>query len=110
MIIKVSRTVRHVSRTDRVAFDWLFDKTIWIVKLKSKTSIQKKQLADMLTTRNFARDEKSHVLHLFNIMSFSMFSCSNFSPINDPQTLSNRMMQREKTGEDERVVAKQSQS
>ena len=39
MIIKGrSPTMRHVSRTHRVAFDWLFDRIIWIPKSKSNTS------------------------------------------------------------------------
>ena len=54
MIIKGrSPTMRHVSRTHRVALDWLFDR----IKLHSKIQIKyidtKNQLADMLTKGNF---------------------------------------------------------
>ena len=42
MIIKGrSPTMRHVSRTHRVALDWLFDRSIWIPKSKSNTSTPK---------------------------------------------------------------------
>ena len=45
MIIKGRRpTMRHVSRTHRVALDWLFDRIIWIPKSKSNTSTPKTNL------------------------------------------------------------------
>ena len=91
--------MRHVSRTHRVAPDWLFDKTNLDLKIQFK-------YADMLTKGNFARDEWNHLLRLFNIVIFSMFSCIHFSPIDNPQTISKRLMQEEKPGEEERVVAK----
>ena len=58
MIIKGrSPTMRHVSRTHRVALDWLFDR----IKLDSQIQIKyidtKNQLADFLTKGNFTRDE-----------------------------------------------------
>ena len=58
MIIKGrSPTMRHVSRTHRVALDWLFDR----INLDPKIQIQyvdtKNQLADILTKGNFTRDE-----------------------------------------------------
>ena len=37
------------------------------------------QLADILTNGSFSRDEWNHLLRLFNIMNFSMYSCSHFS-------------------------------
>ena len=63
MIIKGrSPTMRHVSRTHRVALDWLFDR----INLDSKIQIRyidtKKQLADILTKGNFTRDEWNHLL------------------------------------------------
>ena len=36
-----SPTMRHVSRTHRVALDWLFDRIIWTPKSKSNTSTPK---------------------------------------------------------------------
>ena len=42
-----------------------------------------------------------------NIVRYnSTFSCSHFSQINDPQSMSERLMQEEKPSEEERVVAK----
>ena len=77
MIIKErSPTMRHVSRTHRVALDWLFDR----INLDSKTQIKyidtKNQLADILTKGNFTRDEWNHLLNWFNISHFSSTVCS----------------------------------
>ena len=65
MIIKGrSPTMRHVSRTHRVALDWLFD----VINLDPKIQIRhidtKHQLADMLTKGNFTRDQWNNLLHL----------------------------------------------
>ena len=62
MIIKGrSPTMRHVSRTHRVALYWLFDR----INLDPKTQIKyfdtKNQLADVLTKGNFTRDEWNHL-------------------------------------------------
>ena len=71
-----SPTMRHVSRTHRVALDWLFDR----IDLDSKIQIEyidtKNQLADILTKGNFTRDERNHLLCLFNISHFSSTVCS----------------------------------
>ena len=88
--------MRHVSRTHRVALDWLFD-------LQSDSKIQikyidtKNQLADILTKGNFTRDEWNHVLSLFNISHFSSTVCS--------AVMAKRIQQ--ESGE-ERVTAKSS--
>ena len=55
---------------------------------------QNKQLADMLTWGNFTRDEWDHLLRLFNIMNFSMFSCSHFLSI-ERQTPCRRELRKE---------------
>ena len=68
MIIKGRNpTMRHVSRTQRVALDWLIDRTY----LDSKI-----QLADILTKENFTRDEWNHFVSLFNMSRFSSTVCS----------------------------------
>ena len=78
MIIKGrSPTMRHVSRTHRVALDWLFDR----INLDTKNPNQihrdaKNQLADMLTKGNFTRDVWNNLLCLFNISHFSSAECS----------------------------------
>ena len=57
MIIKVrSRTMRHFSRTHRVALDWLFDRINLDTKIQIKYIDTKNQLADILTKGNFTRD------------------------------------------------------
>ena len=94
MIIKGrSSTMRHVSRTHRVALDWFFYRINLDPKIQVKYIDTKNQLADILTKENFTRDEWNNLLHLFNISSSA--SC--------PRTMSKRMQQG--TGE-ERIVAK----
>ena len=79
MIIKGrSPTMRHVSRTHRVALDWLFDRINLDPKVQIKYAESKNQLADILTKGNFTRDEWYNLLHLFDIMNDTTFSCSHF--------------------------------
>ena len=51
-----SPTMRHVSRTHRVALDWLFDRINLDPKIKIKYIDTKNQFADILTKGNFTRD------------------------------------------------------
>ena len=99
MIIKGrSPTMRHVSRTRRVALDWVFDRINLDPKSQIKYVDTKNQLADILTKGNFTRDEWTHLLRLFNIMSFSMFSCSHFSDfLSDPIRKRSAMTKRGQT-------------
>ena len=90
-----SPTMRHVSRTHRVALDWLFDRSTLDPKIQIKYIDTKNQLADILTKGNFTRDEWNHLLHLIGVSIFSCTSC--------PHTMSKRMQQG--TGE-ESIVAK----
>ena len=76
-----SLTMRHVSRTHRVALDWLLGGIKMDPKIQIKYVDSKNQLADSLTEGNLKRDEWSHLLRLFNIMNFSMFSSSHFLSI-----------------------------
>ena len=77
MIIKGrSPTMRHVSRTHRVALDWLFDRINLDSKIQIKYIDTKNQLADILTKGNFTRDEWNHLLNLFNISHFSSTACT----------------------------------
>ena len=86
--------MRHVSRTHRVALDWLFDRINLNPQIQIKYIDTKNLLTDILIKGNFARDEWNNLLHLFNVI-FSSASCRG--------TMSKRMQQR--TGE-ERIVAK----
>ena len=96
MIIKGrSPTMRHVSRTHRVALDWLFDRINLDPKIQIKYIDTKNQLADVLTKGNFTRDEWNHLLCSFNI--------SHFSSTNKYKAMSKRTQ--EDAGED-RVTAK----
>ena len=77
MIIKGrSPTMRHVPRSQKVAFDWLFDRIDLDSKIQIKYIDTKNQLADILTKRNFTRDEWNHLLYLFGIIHFSSTVCS----------------------------------
>ena len=57
-----SPTMRHCSRTDRVALDWLFDQIKLDPKIQIKYIDTKNQLADILIKGNFTRDEWNHLL------------------------------------------------
>ena len=76
MIIKgTNPTMRHVSRTHRVALDWLFDRINLDHQIQIKYIDTKNQLADILTEGNFTRDEWYHLLCSFNINHFSSTNC-----------------------------------
>ena len=76
MIIKGrSPTMRHVSRTHRVALDRLFDRINFHPKIQIKYIDTKNQLAYILTKGNFTRDEWNHLLSLFNISHCSSTTC-----------------------------------
>ena len=104
MIKGRSPTMRHVSRTHRVALDWLYDR----INLDPKTQIRyidtKHQLADILTKDNFTRDEWNNLLHLFKISHFSSTCCAkNSSLMSCPKTMAKR---RQEQKEEERIVSK----
>ena len=67
--------MRHVSRTHRVALDWLFDRINLDPKIHIKYIDTKNQLADNLSKGNFTRDEWNHLLCLFNTSRFSSVNC-----------------------------------
>ena len=72
-----SPTMRHVSRTHRVALDWLFDRINLDSKIQIKYIDTNNQLADILTKGNFTRDEWNHLLSLFNSSHSSSAVCSS---------------------------------
>ena len=78
-----SPTMRHVSRTHRVALDWLFDRINLDTKIQIKYIDTKNQLADILTKGNFTR--------------------SHFSSTNCSEVMSKRT---QKDSVEERVTAK----
>ena len=87
--------MRHVSRTHRVAPDWMFDRINLDSEIQIKYIDTKNQLADILTKGTFTRDEWNHLLCLFNI--------SHFSPSVSSAAMAKRSQQ--DSGE-ERVTAK----
>ena len=52
-----SLAMRHVSRTHRVALDWLFERINLDSKIQIKYNDTKNQLADILTKGHFTRDD-----------------------------------------------------
>ena len=62
--------MRHVSRTHRVALDWLCDRINLDPNIELQNIDTKNQLADMLTEGNFARDEWNYLLCLFQHHEF----------------------------------------
>ena len=71
MIIKGrSPIMRHVSRTHRVALDWLFDRINLDPKIQIKYIDTKNQLADILTKG------WNHLWNLFNISHFCSTACT----------------------------------
>ena len=73
MIKERSPAMRHVSRTHRVALDWLFDRINLDPTIQIKYIDTKNQLADMLTKGNFTRDEWNHLLCFFDISHLFQF-------------------------------------
>ena len=71
-----SPTMRHVSRTHRVAFDWLFDRINLDSKIQMKYIDTENQLTDILTKGNFKRDGWNDLLCFFNIGHFSSTACT----------------------------------
>ena len=96
-MIKMGRspTMRHVSRTHRVALDWLFHRKNLDPKIQIKYTDTKNLFADILTKKNFTRDEWNHILCLFDISHFSSTNCS--------EVMSKRT---QKDSGEERVTAK----
>ena len=98
-----SPTMRHVSRTHRVALDWLFDR----INLDSEIPIRhidtKHQIADILAKGNFTRDEWNNLLHLFNISQFSSTCCAENSILISCSNTTAKRMQEQK-GEDGSVA------
>ena len=98
-----SPTMRHVSRTHRVAPYWLFDKINLEPKIQIKYVDTKNQLADILTKGNFTRDEWNNLLLLFNISHFSSLRCTIKFYLISCSTTAKRIQEQK---EGERVVSK----
>ena len=95
MIKGRSPTMRHVSRTHRVALDWLLDRIDLDSKIQIRYVDTKHQLADTLTKGNFTRDEWTNLLHLFNISHFSSTCCAKNSSLSCPKTMAKRMQEQQ---------------
>ena len=85
--------MRHVSRTHRVALDWMFDRINLDPKIQIRYADTKHQLADTLTKGNFTCDE----LYNLNISHFRSICCSqNFSSTSCLDTIAKRMQEEKK--------------
>ena len=58
-----SPTMRHVSMTDRVALDWLFDRINLDPKIQIRYLTRKTNSQTFLAKGNFTRDEWNNLLH-----------------------------------------------
>ena len=92
MIIKGrSPTMRHVSRTHRVALDWCFARINLDPKIQIKYVDTKHQLADILPKGNFTR-EWNNLLHLSDNSHFSLICWSqNFRLTSCSKTMAKTM-------------------
>ena len=92
--------MRHVSRTHKVALDWLFDRIILDPKIQNWYIDTKHQFADILYKDNFTRDEWNNLLQLFNISHFISFCCAQNLSLNcSSNKLAKRHIeQKEETG------------
>ena len=100
MIIKGrSPTQRHVSKTQRVAIDRLFDIFFLTQRFGSGMWTPRNKLADMLTKGRFT--EWNRLLCLCNISLFSSQRCSAFSSQNCFESVAKRQQEGDY---DERVV------
>ena len=92
-----SPTLRHVSRTHRVALDWLFDRIHLDSTIQIRYIDTKHQLVDILIKGSFTRDGWNNLLHLFNISHFSSTCCAeNSSLISCSNTMAKRMQEQKK--------------
>ena len=91
-------TMRHVSRTDRVAFGWLLDRINLDPKIQNQICRHRKPNRRPIDERQFhpwwVKSSSSCVQHH---EFFSMFSCSHFSLINNSQTMYKRIKAGRKT-------------
>ena len=71
-----STTMRHVSRTHKVALDWLFDRINPDSQNPNQIHRHQKPTRRHFDRRNFTRDEWNHLLCLFNTSHFSPTVCS----------------------------------
>ena len=102
MIIKGrSPSMRHVSRTHRVALDWLFHRINLDPKIQIRYIDSKHRIADILTEGNFTCDEWNNLLHLFNISHFSSLRCTKDFSLISCITMAKRIQEQK---EEERVV------
>ena len=63
---RTSPTMRHVSRTHRVAIDWLLDRINMGPRINIKYVDTKNQLEE-ITKESFIRDKWNHLLHVLNM-------------------------------------------
>ena len=95
--------MRYVSRTHRVALDWLFDRVNLDPKILTRYIDTKHQLKDTLTKGTFKRDEWNSLLRFFSISHFSSLCCAqNFVFTSCPKTMAKRMQEQKV---EDRIVA-----
>ena len=95
--------MRHISRTRRVNFDWIFDR----INLDSGTQIKyvntRKQIADILTKGSFSRERWLQLTQLFNQVTPHLHTCNRLQAF---LHLDESMSKRQARPEDVRSVTK----
>ena len=71
--------MRHVSRTERITLDLVFDRINFDPKIQKRYVDTKNQFADILTKDSFSEDEWNNLLRLKNIMTVCTFPRNHFS-------------------------------
>ena len=76
MIIKGRRpTIRHVSRTHRVALDWLFDRINLDPKIENQINCHQKPTNSQTWGINFTRDEWKHLTLAISVVQSVLKWC-----------------------------------
>ena len=77
LYLRRAHVEKHVSRTHRVALDWLFDSISLDAGIHIKFADTTRQIADVLTEGCFAREQWDRLIGVFNIMDETTYSCSH---------------------------------
>ena len=90
-------TNRHVSRTLRVALDWLFDSISLDTGIHIQFADTTRQIADVLTEGSFPREQWDRLIGVFNIMDQTTSSCSHLRSllVRFDESISKRQPQQE---------------
>ena len=95
--MKGAPTTGHVSRTLRLALDWLFDRCNLDAGIHIQFVDTTRQIADVLTESSFAREQWDRHSGVFNVMDQTTSSCSHLRSllVQFDESISERQPQQE---------------